>query len=50
MTEFQSAELEALLEKVAADNRFRASGHTLVVRGVCGACNAARAAKPRMVM
>ncbi|MBP3957933.1 transcriptional repressor [Gemmata sp. G18] len=50
MTEFQSEELESLLEKVSALNQFRAEGHTLVVRGVCGACNAARAARPRLVM
>jgi Fur family ferric uptake transcriptional regulator len=50
MTEFQSAELEALLERVAALHQFRAAGHTLVVRGVCAACNAARAAKHRLVM
>ena len=50
MEEFQSAELEALLEKVASENQFRASGHTLVIRGVCAACNAARAAKHRLVM
>jgi Fur family transcriptional regulator, ferric uptake regulator len=50
MTEFQSPELEELLEKVAALNQFRPSGHTLVIRGVCGACNAARAAKHRLVM
>lgn len=50
MTEFQSEELEALLEKVAAENEFRPAGHTLVIRGVCGACRAARAAKPRLVM
>jgi Fur family ferric uptake transcriptional regulator len=50
MEEFQSAELEALLEKIAAENQFRAEGHTLVIRGVCAACNAARAAKHRLVM
>jgi Fur family ferric uptake transcriptional regulator len=50
MTEFQSEELEALLEKVASENQFRAEGHTLVIRGVCGKCNAARAAKHRPVM
>ena len=26
------------------------SGHTLVIRGICGACNAARAARHRLVM
>lgn len=50
MTEFQSEELEALLERVAAENEFRPAGHTLVIRGVCAACSAARAAKPRLVM
>lgn len=50
MTEFQSAELEALLETVASQHQFRAVGHTLVIRGTCAACNAARAAKPRFVM
>ncbi|MBN9121963.1 MAG: transcriptional repressor [Planctomycetes bacterium] len=50
MEEFQSKELEALLEKVAAENQFRIEGHTLVIRGVCAACNAARAAKHRFVM
>lgn len=50
MTEFESAELEALLEQVAGLHQFRAEGHTLVIRGVCAACNAARAAKHRLVM
>ena len=50
MTEFQSEELESLLERVAALNQFRVAGHTLVIRGVCAACNAARAAKHRLVM
>ncbi len=50
MTEFQSGELEALLGTVAALHQFRAAGHTLVVRGVCAACTAARAAKHRLVM
>ncbi|QJW97334.1 Fur family transcriptional regulator [Frigoriglobus tundricola] len=50
MTEFQSEELDALLQRVAAQHQFRPNGHTLVVRGVCGACNAARAAKHRLVM
>jgi Fur family ferric uptake transcriptional regulator len=50
MTEFQSEELEALLEKVAGENQFRPAGHTLVIRGLCAACHAARSAKPRLVM
>ncbi len=50
MEEFQSEELESLLDKVAAQNQFRPTGHTLVIRGICAVCNAARAAKPRLVM
>jgi Fur family ferric uptake transcriptional regulator len=50
MTEFQSEELEALLDKVAGENQFRPSGHTLVIRGICAACNAKRSAKHRLVM
>jgi len=29
-------------KQVTARYQFRAAGHTLVVRGVCGPCNAAR--------
>lgn len=50
VTEFQSEELETLLERVAAEHQFRPEGHTLVIRGVCAACNAARAARHRLVM
>ena len=50
MTEFESAELESLLEQIAGSHQFRVEGHTLVVRGVCAACNAARAARHRPVM
>lgn len=50
MTEFQSEELEALLERVAGAYQFRATGHTLVVSGLCAACAANRAPKRRMVM
>lgn len=50
MTEFQSEELESLLERVAGGHQFRAAGHTLVIRGVCAECNAKRAAKHRLVM
>jgi Fur family transcriptional regulator, ferric uptake regulator len=47
MIEFQNDEIEAILLKVAAEHRFRAEGHTLVVRGICGPCNAANAARRR---
>ena len=47
MIEFQNAEIEEILRKVAAQHKFRAEGHTLVVRGICQSCNAANAAKRR---
>ncbi|MBM3982519.1 MAG: transcriptional repressor [Planctomycetes bacterium] len=50
MTEFQSDELEALLSTLAGQHQFRVEGHTLVIRGVCAACKAKRADKPRPVM
>jgi Fur family ferric uptake transcriptional regulator len=50
MIEFQHPAIEAALKEVAAQHGFRAEGHELVVRGVCGACNAARAARRRLVM
>jgi Fur family ferric uptake transcriptional regulator len=48
--EFQSESLTAALREVAAQHQFRANGRTLVIRGACAACNAARAAKRRLVM
>lgn len=48
--EFQHPGIEAALREVAAQHQFRAAGHTLVVRGVCGACNAAKAATRRRYM
>jgi Fur family ferric uptake transcriptional regulator len=50
MIEFQSDKLDEVLREVAAREQFRAAGHTLVIRGVCAECNAARAAKRRLVM
>jgi Fur family ferric uptake transcriptional regulator len=50
MIEFQHPAIEAALREVAAEHHFRADGHTLVVRGTCADCNAARAAKRRLVM
>jgi Fur family ferric uptake transcriptional regulator len=47
MIEFQDAEIEAILRRVAAAHRFRAEGHTLVVKGLCADCNASNAAKRR---
>jgi Fe2+ or Zn2+ uptake regulation protein len=50
MIEFQSEKLDEVLRAVAGDHQFRASTRTLVIRGTCGPCNAARAAKRRLVM
>jgi Fur family ferric uptake transcriptional regulator len=50
MIEFQNESLDAVLRDVAAQHQFRPSGRTLVIRGVCAECNAARAAKRRLVM
>jgi len=50
MIEFQHKGIEAAVRDVTAQHRFRADGHTLVVRGTCAACNAAQAAKRRLVM
>jgi Fur family transcriptional regulator, ferric uptake regulator len=50
MIEFQSEALDAALREVTGQHQFRANGRTLVIRGVCAACNAARAAKRRLVM
>jgi Fur family ferric uptake transcriptional regulator len=48
--EFQSLALDAALREVISQHQFRASGRSLVIRGVCADCNAARAAKRRLVM
>jgi Fur family ferric uptake transcriptional regulator len=50
MIEFQHPRLDEVLREIAAEYHFQAEGRTLVVRGVCGACNQARAAKRRLVM
>ena len=48
--EFQSEKLDESLQDVMAQHQFRANGRTLVIRGVCAQCNAARAVKRRLVM
>ncbi len=50
LIEFQHPALEAAVREVAGRHRFRVAGHSLVVRGTCEACNAARAAARRLVM
>lgn len=50
MIEFQHPAIDAALREMAAEQQFRVDGHTLVVRGTCAECNAARAARRRLVM
>lgn len=38
VTEFHNAEIEALQEKIAADNGYRIVDHALYMYGVCGEC------------
>ncbi len=48
--EFQHPGIEAALNDIAAQHQFRAEAHTLIVRGICASCSAARANRRRMVM
>lgn len=50
MIEFQHPTIEAVLREIAAEHGFRMDGHTLVVKGSCSRCNAASAARRRLVM
>jgi len=50
MIEFQNAKLDEAVRDVTDAHQFRANGRSLVIRGVCAECNAARAAKRRLVM
>jgi Fur family ferric uptake transcriptional regulator len=46
--EFQSPEIEAALQRIAQEHRFRASTYNLVIHGTCDACNLARMTKRRL--
>jgi Fur family ferric uptake transcriptional regulator len=48
MIEFESAPLTAIIDQVCRDHSFQSSGHTLIVQGICGPCNRARATKRRL--
>ena len=48
MIEFQRPEIEDLLRDVASQQLFQVSGHSLIVRGVCAACNRARGNRRRL--
>ena len=50
MIEFQDPKLDAALQEVAGEREFQAEGRSLVIRGICGDCNKARAARRRLVM
>lgn len=50
MIEFQHPGILNALQEVAKEHSFRMDGHTLVVKGICASCNAAKAARRRMVM
>ena len=50
MIEFQHPLIDQALREVAGAHQFQAEGHSLVVRGTCGECNRARAARRRLVM
>lgn len=50
MIEFQSEAVDAALQQVTGENQFRANRRTLVIRGTCAECNAARSARRRPVM
>jgi Fur family ferric uptake transcriptional regulator len=48
LIEFQHPAIEAAVRDIAAAQQFQASGHTLIIRGVCLECNRARATKRRL--
>jgi Fur family ferric uptake transcriptional regulator len=50
MIEFAHPKLDDVLREAAAEHQFRPTGHSLVIRGTCAACDAARAARRRLVM
>jgi Fur family ferric uptake transcriptional regulator len=48
MIEFQSSDLEAIIDEVARQHHFQVNGHTFLVQGVCRDCNRARATRRRL--
>ena len=48
LIEFQHPAIEAAIEGICEEHQFQATGHTLIVRGVCSECNRARATKRRL--
>jgi Fur family ferric uptake transcriptional regulator len=50
MIEFHSDAVDEVLKGIAAENEFQTNTRMLVIRGTCGDCNKARAARRRLVM
>lgn len=48
MIEFQHPAINAIIEEICRQHNFRSSGHSLIVRGMCTACNRARVTKRRL--
>jgi Fur family ferric uptake transcriptional regulator len=48
MIEFQHSTINAIIDDICRQHGFRSSGHSLIVRGLCGACNRARVTKRRL--
>lgn len=45
MIEFQASAIESVVQEVSSRHHFRPSGHSLIIRGVCGECNRGRSSK-----
>lgn len=48
LIEFQHPAIDAAIRDICGEQQFQASGHTLIIRGVCAECNRARATKRRL--
>lgn len=48
MIEFQNPAIDAVIRDVCSAHGFRASGHSFIIRGMCGDCNRARVTKRRL--
>src|SRR3954447_7057617 len=45
MIEFQHKAIDEALREVCQQHHFNPSGHTLIIRGMCGDCNRSRTSK-----
>jgi Fur family ferric uptake transcriptional regulator len=48
MIEFQHPAINAIIEEICRQHNFQSNGHSLIVRGLCAACNRARVTKRRL--